>query len=190
MGTRGAIGFVVDGVEKVSYNHFDSYPDGLGKNVVEQVRAADLAKWREQAKALVMIKGKKPPTADQIEALSKFADESVSSGQKTEWYVLLRGLQGDMQGTLDAGYMIDSHMFLKDSLFCEYAYIVNFDTGKLECYRGFQRKRHNKGRYGRKFTKYNSGDRYYGVALECEFDLANIPEDWQEQFENTYREEE
>ena len=39
MGTSGAIGFVVDGKEFVAYNHFDSYPENLGKEVVEFIRS-------------------------------------------------------------------------------------------------------------------------------------------------------
>lgn len=30
MGTRGALGFIKAGEHKVTYNHYDSYPEGLG----------------------------------------------------------------------------------------------------------------------------------------------------------------
>ena len=32
MGTRGAYGFRINDKDKVTYNHFDSYPDGFGKH--------------------------------------------------------------------------------------------------------------------------------------------------------------
>lgn len=38
MGTRGTWGFVADGDEKLTYNHFDSYPDGLGVDVLDALR--------------------------------------------------------------------------------------------------------------------------------------------------------
>lgn len=38
MGTRGFVGFVIDGQEKIGYNHFDSYPDGLGVDVLSWLR--------------------------------------------------------------------------------------------------------------------------------------------------------
>lgn len=38
MGTRGIMGFVVDGQEKLTYNHYDSYPDGLGLDVLRWLR--------------------------------------------------------------------------------------------------------------------------------------------------------
>jgi len=37
MGTRGVIGYIIDGNLIESYNHFDSYPDALGQSAVEQV---------------------------------------------------------------------------------------------------------------------------------------------------------
>ena len=35
MGTRGLYGFRKNGIDKLTYNHLDSYPDWLGKKVVE-----------------------------------------------------------------------------------------------------------------------------------------------------------
>jgi hypothetical protein len=40
MGTRGAVVLVADGQEKTVYNHYDSYPDGLGETVLKWVREA------------------------------------------------------------------------------------------------------------------------------------------------------
>jgi hypothetical protein len=34
MGTRGLIGLIIAGKRHAVYNHFDSYPDGLGRDVV------------------------------------------------------------------------------------------------------------------------------------------------------------
>ena len=45
-------------------------------------------------------------------------------------------------------YMIDSSDFIKDSLFCEYAYIVNLDSGMLEFWKGFQKEPDPGNRYG------------------------------------------
>lgn len=38
MGTRGAIGFYKDKNEKVCYNHFDSYPTGLGEDLISYLK--------------------------------------------------------------------------------------------------------------------------------------------------------
>ena len=39
MGTRGIVGFVSGGQEKLTYNHSDSYPSGLGVAVLEWAKS-------------------------------------------------------------------------------------------------------------------------------------------------------
>ena len=71
--------------------------------------------------------------------------------------------------------MIDSSGFLLDSLFCEWAYIVNLDTGKLELYRGFNKKPSD-GRYGNILEdkpEWREAE-YYGVALIGEIPFEAI----------------
>ena len=37
MGTRGTCGFMYKGEPKLGYNHFDSYPDGLGVQMIDMI---------------------------------------------------------------------------------------------------------------------------------------------------------
>jgi hypothetical protein len=39
MGTRGILGFITKGVRKGTYNHFDSYPSGLGDAIIKFILA-------------------------------------------------------------------------------------------------------------------------------------------------------
>jgi len=41
-GTRGIIGFRLNSQDKLTYNHFDSYPDGLGVALLEEIRTVSL----------------------------------------------------------------------------------------------------------------------------------------------------
>lgn len=90
------------------------------------------------------------PTQKQIEYCMAH-DLGVDGG---DWYWTLRPNQGCPENWLpfiDSGskvYMIDNLSFIKDSLFCEYAYIVNLDTDQLEFYCGFQHKPDETNRYG------------------------------------------
>ena len=69
---------------------------------------------------------------------------------------------------------LDEHRFLLDSLFCEFAYIINLDTNKLEYYEGFNLDPNAPGRYA-KYTFYKNDENvYYGVALIKEFDLIDL----------------
>lgn len=60
-----------------------------------------------------------------------------------------------------------------ESLFCEYGYLINFDTNKLEVYIGFQLNQlDEKERFYTKGPYYN---KYYGIKCVKEYDLENLP---------------
>ena len=71
--------------------------------------------------------------------------------------------------------MVSLQDFIKDSLFCEYGYIINMDTKKLEMYEGFQKKpdKRKSNRYG---TENERG--YYPCRMVKAFPLDKIPDDW------------
>lgn len=146
MGTRGAIGFRINGELKVTYNHFDSYPSGLGQEFLEFVQKHcvsenTLQSLKEKVVKVIMVDEDIPPTESQYKDLKNYWDTEVSNG--TDWYALLRRAQG-ISG-LDAiaedklHFMIDSKGFLRDSLFCEYAYIIDLDKCTANFYKGFNR---------------------------------------------------
>jgi len=116
-------------------------------------------------------------TQDRIR-YAEFTNKEVNSGEG--WYSLLRETQGNLAAYRDTNlpYMIDNHGFMKDSLFCEWAYIYNLDTSKLEIYRGFQ-KIQNENRYSMEYPD----DEYYSVALIKEVHLADLPDFDMDKFE-------
>lgn len=189
MGTRGALGFRVNEQDHITYNHFDSYFSGLGKDVLNWLRAelaaGEEAAIKERAAELRHVDENASPTAEDFVQFQHLHDGMVSSG--TDWYSLLRGMQGDPAAILAAGVMTDAHKFMADSLFCEYAYIVNFDTRELEVYQGFQRKAHKAGRYAAAVKKprgwkpkYEGQDFYYPVKLVAAYSFDQLPTDFSE----------
>ena len=88
-----------------------------------------------------------------------------------EWYCLLREAQGDLTAWTQKGlkFMINSEGFIHDSLFCEYAYIINLDDGLLEFYQGFNKNPEAPGRY----ADYQDNG-YCGVALVDTIALDDI----------------
>ena len=149
MSTRGAIGFEKDGNKKITYNHFDSYPTGLGVQVAEFVRTNDIEDMRFYFDKIKMVKPDSKPSKANIQQYQRFLDMNVSDKTPTDWYCLLRHSQGDLNVYLHGGvtHMIDNHDFLNDSLFCEWAYIVNLDNETLDIYRGFQLDPNDKFKY-------------------------------------------
>jgi hypothetical protein len=178
MSTRGFLGFVVDGQEKIAYNHFDSYPGGLGVDVLSWLRIAaseGTEHIAERARALRAAEGE--PTDEDIERLAPYTDTSVGRrGERPEWYQLLRETQGNPGNILAAGVYEDASDFPLDSLFAEFGYIVDLDRGVFEAYRGFQNAPPTRGRFvGREARDPSTG--YHACALVAEWKLAELPTD-------------
>lgn len=132
MGTRGLMAFTVDGETKAGYVHFDSYPSGLGADVLEWLHETlneQTGKALTQARNLVVVNDETTPTAEQIEALKRYSNTNVSTKQLDEWYVLLRETQGNPALTLEAGHMYGVSRVEPYRLGWghEYLYVVDFD---------------------------------------------------------------
>lgn len=136
MSTRGAIGFRSNGVDKVTYNHSDSYPTCLGESIM-----SELNKAKKTCEAMGVMFEKLP--------MIKNRNEDKNAGKMTLLPYLTESFA-----------MYDCCSFLKDSLFCEWAYIVNLDDKVLEIYKGYNKQQGALGRYA-SFKR----DGYYGVAL-------------------------
>lgn len=159
MGTRGAYGFYKSGITKVTYNHFDSYPSGLGKNIIEFIKETSVEEMNKIFDSIILVNEDDTLSFEQIKEVSKVIETEVYN--IISWYELLRPVQGDL-GVYKKGlrYMIDNAEFLKNSAFCEWAYIINLDENILEIYRGFQKK----PRRNRYYTRENIAG-CYNVAL-------------------------
>jgi len=186
MGTRGAVGFLSNGIEKITYNHFDSYPEGLGNGVLNFLHTIiNIEELKIKVNNIILIDEKVEPTIKQIKQCiaAKTVDMEVSEQSYKDWYCLLRHAQGNLEKYIEVRLMPDSKDFLLDSLFCEWAYIINFDTNKLEIYKGFNKNKNTEGRYVNVKVPENG---YYGVKLISEIDLFNLPEKFLEGYdENT-----
>jgi hypothetical protein len=172
MGTRGLYGFRKNGVDKLTYNHWDSYPNCLGESMVKFCRETSIEEMNEIFDRIILVIEDSTPTKEQIDECSEFYNGGVSTGQIDEWYCLLRETQGN-PNVYKHGlrYMIDNQGFINDSLFCEYAYIINLDEECLEFYVGFQKEPDEYNRYG---TGNNDG--YYPCKLLKEYSLGEINE--------------
>ena len=167
MGTRGCYGFRKNGIDKLTYNHYDSYPSCLGSTMIQFCKETTLKEMNEIFDKIVMVHESSTPTNEQIDECLKYYDGSVSHCSTEDWYCLLRNAQGKPNAYKHGlRYMIDNHEFIKDSLFCEYAYIINLDTKRLEFYRGFQREPDEMNRYG---TENDRG--YYPCKMVSSYPL-------------------
>lgn len=171
MSTRGAIGFRIGGKDKVTYNHSDSYPSYLGAAMLTFLRVNSVEAIALAARSIQVVAEDAKPTPEQVKECARFTDLGVSRQSPDDWYCLLRNAQGEPQEYIKGlRYMTDSHRFLRDSLFCEYAYIINLDEDVFEFYRGFNKDGNAPGRY----AKGRSVQGYRGVALAWSMPLAEL----------------
>ena len=178
MSTRGFIGFVADGTEKIAYNHCDSYPSGLGVDVLTWLRdtlTTHGAVMIEQVKNLRVVDGEAEPTDAEIEQFRNTTNRSVGGrSDRPTWYQLLRNTQGNPAAILAAGAIEDASHFPGDSLFAEYGYVVDTDARQFEAYAGFQGSPHSKGRFAGRAPASNG---YHPVALAASWSFDALPTD-------------
>jgi hypothetical protein len=182
MGTRGFMGVVVDQQVKLTYNHFDSYPAGLGLDVLHYMRGVpneEIEITRSLAKLLAPVPETDPTDTD-VKRLETWTDLHVGSRTpdgRPSWYQLLRRTQGDIGAVLAAGLYEDAGEFAADSLFCEWGYLIDLDAETFEVYEGFQRAPHEKGRFaGLPQRAYAHGE-FHPVALVASWPFDQLPED-------------
>lgn len=144
MSTRGYLAIKKNGKLKGMYNHFDSYPSGLGEDVIQMIQRIPkdkrLKKLNDTYDYIQLVKEDSKPTKEQQKICkdSGIVDLNVSSQSLDDWYCLLRKTQGDLRYYFDKviPYMLNGNAFFDDPLFCEWSYIINLDTNKLEVYEG------------------------------------------------------
>lgn len=181
MGTRGVVGFRFDQKEVLFYNHWDSYPDGLGQDVVYYVKSVnDWNEIRDQVVAFVPVNDGDVPTTAQKARANELGTVNLNVSRQSEddFYCLTREAQGDIGLQLELGFGTMATDFVRDSLFCEFAYIINLDTMELEFYKGFNEDRNADGRYAWGDDEEYAEHGYAGIALVGEAPLSAIPDDW------------
>lgn len=179
MGTRGAFGVVIGEKEKIGYNQFDSYPDGCGVDNLRWLRE----EWerdqhqtiRRLAENARVADNSTPPTADEVKACAEYTNTNVHDQTTADWYCLTRESHGHIGAMLECGYIYDSHTFPLDSLFCEWAYIVDFDKNVFEVYEGFQKVVPTMGRWAGRPTPDEDDANYEEHLVQC---AENDREPW------------
>lgn len=169
MGTRHLTAVQVDGKYRIAqYGQWDGYPEGQGIVVLNFLRTSDLNVFK--TKCL------------QSSYLSETQSEQI--GKDSNWSKKYPHLSRDAGSKIlemvyksDRGLeLANSIDFAGDGLFCEWAYVIDFDRGTFEVYRGFSK------------APLNQTDRFYGfvskadrdyqpVKLVKEYKLDNLPTD-------------
>jgi hypothetical protein len=160
MGTRNCIMVVLDGEYKVAkYNQWDGYPTGVGKDIIKFIiQDMDLNKFKEEVKKLTYCTPKDVEHSYELLNISLkdgFISMEDSDLFNAEFPYLGRDMSADLLKSIQEGkvpFTLNDLEFVEDSLFCEWAYVMNLDTESLEIYEGFNRKPVPEGE---RFTSFN-----------------------------------
>lgn len=150
MGTRGLTAVMVDGVYKIAqYGQWDHYPTGQGTVVLkfcqEHLTTAEgRAVFREK---LQQVRFSNNETELERSTFERTRNDYISGGTKTMAYPYAgRDNGAEILNLLwrlpDNETIVTRNQigFAGDSLFCEWAYVIDLNLHTLEVYKGFQRE--------------------------------------------------
>ena len=186
MGTRHLIAVQYNGEYKIAqYGQWDGYPSAQGVEVLKFISNNDyLEKLKSKLPNVRFIDDEKDK--DFIESYNKSAPEYPNNldsrtPEQKMWYesYMSRNLGfrilENIANSQDKEILLNNRItFAADSLFCEYAYVVDLDSETFEIYRGFQK---SPPAQGERFAnlEVDKGSEYFQVTLVKKYDLSNLP---------------
>lgn len=173
MGTRNLICVVQDGEFKVAqYAQFDGHPTRTGEKIrqflVREYAEDKLKKFTAQIALTVEATE---------EALSEAYDAMKTLGDRwsRQYPQFSRDTGPDILDWIleEEAPAVNSQLsFGGESLFCEWAYVINLDECTLEIYRGFNKKPVSKDNPFKAFE--NKSDDYKAVRLKAELEISKL----------------
>lgn len=190
MGTRGSVCLVNGGKTVALYNHFDSYPEGLGVEILNLLRGKNLAaRIREVLPGVVTVSndeilaiayelagGKDVYEKMNMRESNSLYNKACESLQPMHDLTDIAGFLEDLcDGNVQSGYKIKvSPYFPADSLFCEWGYVIDTDKGVFEIYKGFNMTpvgKEERFSYLEEFCE----NGYHPIRMVCAFSLEDLP---------------
>lgn len=185
MGTRNLTCIYHENKYKVAqYGQWDGYPSGQGVAILTFLKKANIKKFIEKLKKVRFIdKDGKDKTF--LEEYNKNCPQwgnklDKRTSEQKEWFgkYASRDIGGKILSNIlesknEEILLTDRIDFAKDSLFCEYAYVIDLDKNVLEVYRGF-----NKNPLSKEERFYNDNVKngeYFPIKLWKTFDLNKLP---------------
>ena len=156
---------MVDGAYKVAqYGQWDGYPEGAGVGILNFLKAPGMEDFKES------LKGTRFLTEEEIAALDEvYWKASHPHLSRDIGYSILSRIK---RSPLE---LINQIGFAGDSLFCEWAYVIDFDKNTFEVFEGFNTTPIIEGRFLSGDPHLESTQGYEPVKLVKEYPLDNLP---------------
>lgn len=183
MGTRFLTAVFADGQYRVAqYGQWDGYPEGAGVNILhfmrdeldeprfrtelEKLHFADPAKVFELRRRFGADEQGSIAIDDHKRLKRVFPEFNRDTGED-----ILRLIQN---GDVLSGALENNLSFAGDSLWCEWAYVIDFDRRTFEAYKGFNQEPLDELE---RFAQLEPDEEYYPVKLAATFWLDDLPTD-------------
>jgi len=197
MGTRNLTVAIVDGNYKIAqYGQWDGYFSGQGEIVVKFILSMDKEKFKEALKKCRFL------TNEEVENKwiecgmkknEQWVSMDISKAFGKKYPALSRDTGSDVLNLVYEGHteLKDSYLFAADSLFCEYAYVIDMDNEVLEIYTGFVKEPHSNDRFSDLPIEKGASDTiYYPVKLFASIPFDNLNETTMKELEKQKQEQE
>jgi hypothetical protein len=154
MSTRGAVSFVKNNKFTTIYNSGSSVPSVLGNDILDFIRRYP------------------------IEEINELVDSFIYNDKENEETASFYSLRDFWSNGKKKTLVYDDTQFLRDSLLCEWAYIINLDTNELEIYEGMNKEE----AIGRFEGSPKNAEGYYPVSLVEIIPFEDLPPELQKFF--------
>ena len=160
MSTRGSFIICRNGQKKEVYIDADAYPGGAGFGVVEIIKACNLdilydclVEFDEYDEEMAEALGDREPASFSVDLCRE------AETMRKKLYT-----------------RPSERYFIQNSLFCEYGYVIDMDSGELQFYIGGQRTPQEGNRFGNiPFSSQTMPEiRYYSCHLKASFSLDYV----------------
>lgn len=187
MGTRNLTAVVLNGrFVLAQYGQWDGHPSGQGATALAFCRKhLKTAKGRSAfQKALTHVRFTKDGEVKLLGEQVGAKDGWLTAEQSREFNKLAPYLSRDhgakilelVWGATGEVMVTDSSSFAADSLFCEYAYVIDLDQRTFEAYKGFQKEPlTGKDRFVNMKRDDDKKSEYYPVRMVGSWSLDELP---------------
>jgi len=205
MGTRHLLMVISKKQTKVAqYGQWDGYPSGQGVSILKFLFNVDLKEFQNRVDKLRFMNDN---DYKELKAFYKSIGVKKNGGfdikqnaliQK-KYYHLSRGCSSDILPLImgetieteiygevkpqkisinyDVRFLEDESNFVNDSLFCEWAYVIDLDKKTFEVYKGFNKRPLGKTQRFYSVNQNKSEYGYYAVRLAKKYSLNNLPKE-------------
>jgi hypothetical protein len=185
MSSRGAYGFRLNEKDYITHSKYDSYPTGLLFRLMKQLKTIPNEHLSKGVNKIQLINSNKKISITDYSlyknhpVINSICENNDLKFKRNEiWSTFLIDDSDILRYFAETPFslMVDYSNYVYNSLFCEYAYIINLDTNMVEVYKGYNQFFYLDGRYAMVTDDYltSSNQNYGGCYFVGEIPLELI----------------